>query len=245
MDVDKINYVLSLLRGTALEFFQPKLLSVYEDKDPPAWMGSLMALNDELTINFGPTDDVEDAKDKLDVLHLGESERIVKFDVKFQKLAVKVSYGDNALRHAYYHVLPKCIKDVLATCGGCQKTLIKLKTLAREIDRAYWIRENEKQREAHAAGRNRQNNSTSSSSNNLSNNSGGRSNNSGNRNSSNSGKKSANNNSQANSGGSVKTSGTPNPISNLLGKDGKLKPEEKEHRWKEGLCMFCGGKAQD
>ena len=72
-DVNKINYVLSLLRGTALEYFQPELLSVYEDEDPPAWMGSLTALIDKLTINFGPTDDAEDAEDKLDVLHMGES----------------------------------------------------------------------------------------------------------------------------------------------------------------------------
>ena len=41
---------------------------------------------------------------------------------------------------------------------------------------------------------------------------------------------------------SNKTSNTPKPYSNLLGPDGKLKPEEKERRKKEGLCLVCGGK---
>ena len=42
-----------------------------------------MALINKLTINFGPTDNGEDTEDKLDILHMGKSEWIVKFDVKF------------------------------------------------------------------------------------------------------------------------------------------------------------------
>src|SRR5258708_20814059 len=33
---------------------------------------------------------------------------------------------------------------------------------------------------------------------------------------------------------------TPNPYDNVLGLDGKLKPEELEHRHKNRLCLVCG-----
>src|SRR5258707_3425290 len=36
------------------------------------------------------------------------------------------------------------------------------------------------------------------------------------------------------------TRGTPKPYDNVLGLDGKLKPEELEHRHKHNLCLVCG-----
>src|SRR5258708_39568527 len=33
---------------------------------------------------------------------------------------------------------------------------------------------------------------------------------------------------------------TPKPYNNMLGLDGKLKPEELEHRHKNRLCLVCG-----
>ncbi len=33
---------------------------------------------------------------------------------------------------------------------------------------------------------------------------------------------------------------TPKPYDNMLGLDGKLKPEELEHRHKSRLCLVCG-----
>src|SRR5258708_3441408 len=33
---------------------------------------------------------------------------------------------------------------------------------------------------------------------------------------------------------------TPKPYDNVLGLDGKLKPEELEHRHKNKLCLVCG-----
>ncbi|KAJ8082523.1 hypothetical protein PM082_008378 [Marasmius tenuissimus] len=64
-----------------------------------------------------------------------------------------------------------------------------------------------------------------------------------NKSSGNSSSNSSGNKSNANSNsGSNLTSNTTNPVAQYLGKDGKLKPEEKERQKKNNLCMFCGGK---
>ncbi len=45
--------------------------------------------------------------------------------------------------------------------------------------------------------------------------------------------------SDSNSSGSTSN---PKPYADKLGKDGHLTQEEKDHRRKNNLCMFCGGK---
>ncbi|KAL0566067.1 hypothetical protein V5O48_015949, partial [Marasmius crinis-equi] len=36
--------------------------------------------------------------------------------------------------------------------------------------------------------------------------------------------------------------GSPNPLANILGPNGKLKPSKLERHKKNNLCVFCGGK---
>jgi hypothetical protein len=40
---------------------------------------------------------------------------------------------------------------------------------------------------------------------------------------------------------SDKSDSAPIPISNQLGKDGKLTPQERQRRFDNNLCLFCGG----
>ncbi len=61
---------------------------------------------------------------------------------------------------------------------------------------------------------------------------------------------SSSNSSSSTSGSALKSSNSnslgstsnPKPYADKLGKDGRLTQEEKDRRWKNNLCMFCGGK---
>jgi len=69
---------------------------------------------EELKMNFGTIDPTGDAEEDLDHLCMRDNQRILKYNVKFNRLSARVDWGDSALRHRYYKGLPDCIKDVLS-----------------------------------------------------------------------------------------------------------------------------------
>ena len=232
-DSAKVNFALSYLKGTALEWFEPALFS----DDEPDWLTDFSLFRDELLSNFGPHDAVGDAEDELESLKMRDNQRITKYATQFNRYAALVDWGPAALRHQFYKGLPPRIKDELARSDK-PTTLSGLRTLAQSIDARYWARQGEISRE-------------------------NKSNNPGKKNPPNNDRKSdakgesskaAHNHnhdhSHSNSAKNAKSNKSANPasasskkpnLSNKLGKDGKLTPEERKRRLENKLCLFCGG----
>ena len=233
-DDDKILFIISYLRGTAQKWFEPNLY----DPTPgavPLWDGNFPLFIRELSIHFGPHDPVGDAEDNLRQCRMKSSDKISTYLLAFDTYAAITGWGDRALRHQFYEGLPSRIKDEMVH-QNYVNDLAGVKTIAHRIDARYWHREAEKARErarnpsgaGHSSGNTRTGQSNPPASGTPRNdraNSGKK-------------KKSSSNNNPAAKDDSAKKA---KPYAEKLGKDGKLKPEERERRLKAGLCMFCGG----
>ena len=231
-DTSKINYALSYLKGTALEWFEPALTEGEEE----FWMSDWDEFIHQLQVNFGPADPVGDAEEGLDVLRMRDGQKIAKYNVEFNRLAATAKWGDAPLRHAYYKGLPDRIKDSLVHVRK-PANLQELRLAAQLIDIRYWERRTEKSRDQPNAFKQEKSDKSERTSDNKSNDN--RSHHDKKPNNANSGFKKNNSNSgsgNTNSGSQKKSS----DLSEKLGKDGKLTPQERQRRFDNNLCMFCG-----
>ncbi|KAG6326542.1 hypothetical protein ID866_12547, partial [Astraeus odoratus] len=234
LDLQKVGFALSFLKGIALAWFEPDLLNAIPGAEP-AWAEDYSVLIIELTTNFGPHHPVGNAEHQLDNLSMKDSNRINKYIVEFNRLATQVrGYGEGALHHMFYNGLPDRIKDEIARIGKPPR-LIDLRTMAQGIDACYWERKSEIARQAKTNPQ-----SSSSSKQSLS---GGSSSKQSNPSSGTSSLPSAGQgkNPQRPSSSTPKSSDSSAPdLSGVLGKDGKLTAAERLCRIKNALCLFCG-----
>ena len=234
-DDARVTFALSYLRGIALEYFEPAIL---EADETPDWMDNWSAFIRTLRIQFGPIDPTADAEDGIDNLKMRENQCIVKYNVDFNHFAVQTGWDDSILRHRYYSGLAEHIKDIMGQQGK-PATLEAMKTLAHHIDARHWERLREKSRsDKSKPDNNRSDNSKSDKKPNNNQTSNNNSNNSNNTNNSN--KKNNNSNNNNRSGKQSSASGS-SVAPDKLGKDGKLTPQERQRRFDNNLCMFCGG----
>jgi hypothetical protein len=77
----KVNYVLSFLKGIALDYFEPYLTD--DPANEPEWASDFTAFTEELYINFGPYDQVADAEIELGNLVMKDSHKATRFFVDF------------------------------------------------------------------------------------------------------------------------------------------------------------------
>jgi hypothetical protein len=225
-DEPKVTFALSYLRGTALEYFEPAILD--PDEIPP-WIDDWPAFLRVLRTQFGPLDPTADAEDGIDNLRMQEDERILKYNVDFNRLAIQTGWNDGVLRHRYYSGLAERIKDIMGQQGK-PATLDAMRFLAHSIDSRYWERHREKSRsdkndpdESDEPDRKSDNNPKSNK-------------NSGNSTSGNSNPDNSEKNDKDNSNNNKSFPA----ISDKLGKDGKLTPHERQRRFDNNLCLFCG-----
>lgn len=229
-DSAKVNFALSYLRGTALDYFEPTLT---ESIDTPEWLEDWPEFVRILKLQFGPIDPTGDAASGIDHLKMQDNQHIIKYDVEFNSLAVRTGWDENSLRHRYYSGLAERIKDIMGQQAK-PESLDAMKVLARTIDSRHWERLREKSRSGKGKSDDKPDNNKSDkkpedkknpqSSNNNSNNS---KNNKGNK--------------PAKSASASTSSASTNPLADKLGKDGKLTKEERQRRYDNNLCMFCGG----
>ena len=223
----------------------------------------------ELVAHFGAANPSADARRELDNLRMKSDQRIRVYDVEFHRLGALALYDEVALLHRYYSGLPDRIKDTLALLPP-SPNLVSLRTTAQNIDNRYWERQAEKKSSGAGAGAGGASDNPSGgrggsgrrNRNNTNNNSGQGSGNSGNKTGEQSPSDSRNQNrhqrGRGNGSGSGSGSGSggrqernpnrnpnrdpPNPKSyeKNLGPDGKLKPEIRQHRIANKLCLICG-----
>src|SRR5882724_36673 len=132
-DTDKVNYVLSFLKGTALDCFESAVLDPVE----PAWLLDFNLFLEELKANFRTYDPVSKAEAELEGLRMHESHQATKYFIKFQQLAAHVQWGEAALHRQAYNGLAKHIKDDMVHHEK-PNTLSSLWKLIQAIDARYW-----------------------------------------------------------------------------------------------------------
>ena len=220
-DHTKGTFAQSYLKGITLEWFKPDLLLMDDPNLCPFWMENYKEFVLELQTNFGPHDPVGDAEHQLDHLTMKDGQRITKYVVEFNQIAMQVQgYGEGALRHHFYNGLPDHIKDEVS-CVGKPPTLSELRSLAQLIDARYWERKSEINRQAKpsAAPPSKSNKTPATSSMNSS------------------GSKAS---PDVKGKTSTTTSSTPKSDLTLkLGSDRKLTSDEQKHCFDNKLCMFC------
>ncbi len=223
-DASKVNYAISFLSSTALDWFEPDILHP-NLWNLLAWQYSYATFLDELRTNFGPFDAIRDAEDALEHLQMHNRDQIMKYMVQFNQYTSQVGYGDNSLHHAFYHGLCTHIKDDMAHHGK-PNNLQDMRFLAQELDACYWtqrtkiFRESWENKSSNLYSNNPKSKSSSSNFNSLASSSTPKS-------------------SDSNLSGSASN---PKPYADKLGKDGQLTQEEKDCCWKNNLCMFCENK---
>ena len=89
-DSAKVTYVLSFLHRTALDWFEPTLTS---SRYAP-WLTDYSAFVSKLRNNFGPHDPEGEAEVGLENLQMCDTQEITKYLVGFNRLAVRVQWGD-------------------------------------------------------------------------------------------------------------------------------------------------------
>jgi len=225
-DTDKVNYMLSYLKGSALDCFEPALL----DPNEPQWLSNFTLFIEELEANFGTYDPVGEAEAELEALRMHDSHQATKYFIKFQQLASRVQWGEAALRRQAYNGLAKRIKDDMVHHDK-PNTLAGLRKLVQAIDARYWERRNEVSRETRASGSSGNKSEPKSDSNKSDNKSGKGF----------SKQKNTNSGSTQGKGSTSEQKKAPTPdLSSKLGKDGKLTPQERQRRLDNKLCLFCG-----
>ncbi len=101
-DVSKVNYTISFLSSTTLNWFEPDILCP-NPRNLPVWQYSYAAFLDELWTNFGPFDAIRDAEDALEHLWMHNGDWTMKYMIQFNQYTSQVGYGNNSLCHAFYH----------------------------------------------------------------------------------------------------------------------------------------------
>jgi hypothetical protein len=234
----KVNYALSFLKGTALEWFEPGIV-LRGSPVEPGWLTNWHSFTYELRTNFGPHDPVREAESEMERLHQREGDHITKYNVAFFRLSAQLHWGNAALRHTYYCRLPACTKDDIA-CVGKPDNLVRLCNLATTINGRYWERHSEIFCERSSKPSNNNNNASRPCSDQQNKNASASS-------SSQKPHDQRSDNTHSRPANSARPNNTATPTSRnpelqgKLGKDGKLTAEERQRRFDNKLCMFCSG----
>lgn len=186
--------------------------SILDSDETPEWLDNWSSFVCALRTQFGPIDPIADAEDGIDNLKMHDNQHIVNYNVNFNRLAIRTGWDDSVLRHCYYSGLAERIKDIM---GQQEKpsTLSAMKNLAHSIDSRYWERLREKSRSENSAPLSAIESEIPDPP-------------------------------HSNSTPPKFSDNLPktlSPISDKLGKDGKLTFRERQRRFDNNLCLCCGG----
>src|SRR6266436_6773362 len=105
-DATKVFFAISYLKKTALEWFEQGVL----EDDPSltlAWCNSWTEFAKELRTHFRPANPVGSAEIELQHLTMASNARLPVYLVRFNPLASRVRWGEQALRFQFYDGLPE------------------------------------------------------------------------------------------------------------------------------------------
>src|SRR5215471_6032681 len=225
-DDRKIQYAISHFTDTPLVWVRTQ--SALEPR--PEFFSSWKLFKEKITKMYGIQDPTSAAATALDNLYMRENHKCNRYVADFLALSTQLSWGDDALEHVFFRHLPARLRAEIIRAGR-RPGFDALKEQALALDHNYW-EALEESKTNHAPQQN-----TNKSNNNNNNNNGK------NKNKSNtSSKSSANSGSNSgNSSSDSKTSNKKKDLSNSL-VNGHLKPEVRQYRIDNNLCLYCGKK---
>jgi len=224
-EASKVAFMLSYLKGSALDWFQTAATHGSSGLGlmSTAWLSSTPVFIDELCHLFGPRDPVNEATIRIENLRYKDAGKAVKYTLDFNRDALRTGWNDKALYWQFYKGLLDRLKDKLTRIGKAE-TLIPLQHQVQVLDQRYWERQAEiscDKRASNTAPARTDKPRQSFSDNNSS--------------------RPVASSSQTPAQSKSSSSSKPkNPNANKLGKNGKLTPEERDRRFKLQLCLFCG-----
>ena len=83
MGASKIQYAISYLSGSALQYFEPAILS--EIIPEPAWVWNWDSFKSELKLNFGPFNNATQAKINLEKIVMKEHHKVSRYFIEFSQ----------------------------------------------------------------------------------------------------------------------------------------------------------------
>ena len=134
LNMYKVNYRLSFLKGTAFNYFKMSLMDSHAN---PTWSNDYNELISELQTNFGPFNIKASAENELEQLKMCDNQKVAKYIVSFQQLSSKVNWGDTVLCCQFYNGLPSHNKDEIARVGKLDNHN-QLCTLIQSTDAHHW-----------------------------------------------------------------------------------------------------------
>ena len=178
---------------------------------PPAWADDWDLFHMELEANFGPFDPVGEAEAKIETLVMAEGSRSMIYLVEFNRLASCIQWDNHTLLGQAYKGLACRIKNEMVHHNQ-PVTLLDLHKLVQAIDYHYWEWKAEITCEANPTSKVDPK-----------------------------GDPKITRNPEATPKGKVPENSKSGPdLTGKLGKDGKLTPQERQHRMDNSLCVFCG-----
>jgi hypothetical protein len=241
-DESRVTFTLSFLKNTPLEWFQTELNhAMTQTAEFPKWFTSYTLFLSELQRLFGPRDPVNDAMTALEALRYKDSQKATRYTLEFNRHSRRTGWNEVALARLYYKGLPDRLKDEISRIGK-PAALSELQDLVATLDQRYWERQAEISRDKRPSTIQPQKSNDKSSDNRSDNrsssaqNAHAKGNNQQQHSKGKDQKKSSSGPSTSTNAGSKATS-----IADILGPDGKLKPEERQRRMDNKLCLRCGG----
>jgi hypothetical protein len=209
-----------------MSWFKPGLMDLTNSAH---WMWNFEVFINKLEVNFGPHNPVGDAESSLTNLTMGEDSHTVKYNVEFWKLVAWLDWNESALTTCYFSRLPLWIQVEILQ-GGKPTTLAAMCLKAQDADNIYWIGKDEAKQESQKSSNSRKKETSSTTHH------------------SNTNASTSKPTQSFNHSKPMQSSKKPNAkdkpkgpdLSDKLSKDRKLKGDEREHRIKEGLCLYCG-----
>jgi len=221
-EASKVAFMLSYLKGSALDWFQTVATHGSSGLMSTAWLSSPSKFINELRRLFGPRDPVNEATVRIENLRYKDAGKAVKYTLDFNQDAPRTGWNDKALYRQFYKGLLDQLKDELTQIGK-PKTLIPLQHQVQVLNQRYWEHQAEISCDKRASSNTapartdkpKQSNNNSA--------------------------RPAASSSQTPAQSKSSSSSKPkNPNADKLGKNGKLTPEEQDRRFKLQLCLFCG-----
>src|SRR6266511_2688436 len=133
----QVAFILSHLKGSALDWFQSVVTHGASSITSVAWLSSTAAFTDTLQRLFGPHDPTNDTIIRLENLKYKDSGKAVKYSLDFNSNTLRTGWNDSALYRQFYKGLLDQLKDKLARIGK-PPILILLQHQIQILNQCHW-----------------------------------------------------------------------------------------------------------
>src|SRR5215469_4737238 len=230
-DERKIQYAIAHFADTPLVWVRTQ--SALQPR--PDFFSTWKLFKEKITKMYGIQDPSSAAASGLDNLYMRENHKCNRYVADFLALSTQLNWGDDVLEHIFFRHLPQRLRTEIIRAGR-RSGFEALKEQALALDRNYWeVVEESKTTTTQAQQTNNKSNNNNNNTNNK------------NKNKSDSPSKSSTNsgsgNGNSSSSDASKNSGKngKKDLTNVL-VNGRLKPDVRQHRIDNDLCLYCGKK---